>query len=161
MFNKKIIKYFLQAGAIAIVGAAIFWGVGYYRMRSSPEYKQLRELKEMKERYMAYTYGGDTPEETLQLFIDALKKGDIDLASKYFVLDKQEEWRGRMDQIRTKDKLSSMVNDLSRPASKYPLIKGDENSNTFIFEIRNDKNDLIAQMSVAKSPNNKWKRTDL
>ncbi|MEK7182517.1 MAG: hypothetical protein AAB679_02065, partial [Patescibacteria group bacterium] len=37
------------------------------------------------------TYGGKTPEETLGLFVDALKKGDTTLASKYFVLDKQKE----------------------------------------------------------------------
>ena len=36
-------------------------------------------------------YGGKTPEETLSLFVDALKKGDVKLASKYFVLDKQKE----------------------------------------------------------------------
>jgi hypothetical protein len=35
----------------------------------------------------ADTYGGKTPEETLQLFIDALKAGDIELASKYFALE--------------------------------------------------------------------------
>jgi len=32
------------------------------------------------------TYGGKTPEETLNLFIEALKKEDLELASKYFVL---------------------------------------------------------------------------
>lgn len=36
------------------------------------------------------TYGGKTPQETLDLFIDALKKGDVDLASKYFLLKEDE-----------------------------------------------------------------------
>ncbi|KKT86401.1 MAG: hypothetical protein UW85_C0002G0002 [Parcubacteria group bacterium GW2011_GWA1_Parcubacteria_45_10] len=35
-------------------------------------------------------WGGKTPEETLQLFIEALKKGDIELAAKYFALDPNE-----------------------------------------------------------------------
>lgn len=35
----------------------------------------------------ADTYGGKTPQETLDMFVDALKKGDVELASKYFLLD--------------------------------------------------------------------------
>ena len=37
----------------------------------------------------ADTYGGKTPQETLQLYIDAVELGDYSLASKYFVIDKQ------------------------------------------------------------------------
>src|SRR3989344_4072391 len=32
-------------------------------------------------------YGGKTPEETLSLFIEALKTDDIELATKYFMFD--------------------------------------------------------------------------
>jgi len=35
------------------------------------------------------TYGGKTPQETLRLYIDAVEKGDYELASKYFVAEKQ------------------------------------------------------------------------
>ena len=48
-------------------------------------YKNLDEL------YKKDTYGGATPEETLALFINALKKGDTDLAAKYFVPEKQKQ----------------------------------------------------------------------
>lgn len=34
---------------------------------------------------MADTYGGKTPQETLQLYIAAVEKGDYELASKYFI----------------------------------------------------------------------------
>src|SRR3972149_527386 len=40
---------------------------------------------------MADTYGGKTPQETLQMYIDAVEKGDYELASKYFIGDKQDE----------------------------------------------------------------------
>jgi hypothetical protein len=43
----------------------------------------------MEKAYTADTYGGVTPEETLQLFIDALKAGDIQLAAKYYIPEKQ------------------------------------------------------------------------
>ena len=45
----------------------------------------------MKQAYVEDTYGGATPEETLKLFVYALKAGDIELASKYYVPEKQKE----------------------------------------------------------------------
>ncbi len=36
-------------------------------------------------------YGGKTPEDTLKLFVDALKKKDYSLASKYYVPEKWEQ----------------------------------------------------------------------
>ncbi len=47
--------------------------------------------KNLSEVYKKDTYGGKTPEETLQLFIDALKKGDTDLAAKYYIPEKQKK----------------------------------------------------------------------
>ncbi len=47
--------------------------------------------KNLSEVYRKDTYGGKTPEETLQLFIDALKKGDTDLAAKYYIPEKQKK----------------------------------------------------------------------
>ncbi len=46
-------------------------------------YEKLGELHEKD------TYGGKTPDETLELFVDALKTDNIQLASKYFVPQKQ------------------------------------------------------------------------
>src|SRR3989344_3937509 len=37
------------------------------------------------------TYGGKTPEETFDLFLEALKKNDAELASKYYIIDNQEK----------------------------------------------------------------------
>ena len=78
MDKKRIIKYFLQFIVIVLIGAGVFFGIGYYRYRTSPEYRQYQDLLAQKERYMADTYGGDTPEETLELFISALKSGDVE-----------------------------------------------------------------------------------
>jgi len=41
----------------------------------------------------ADTYGGTTPQETWDMFVKALKAGDTDLASKYFVVWKQREMK--------------------------------------------------------------------
>lgn len=45
---------------------------------------------ELEAAYKADTYGGATPEETLKLFIEALEKKDYELASKYFVVERQQ-----------------------------------------------------------------------
>ena len=47
--------------------------------------------KRIKEMMKKDDFGGETPEETLQLFIDALKAGETELASRYFVVNKREQ----------------------------------------------------------------------
>lgn len=61
---------------------------------------------------MADTYGGKTPQETLQMYIDAVEKSDYELASKYFVLDKQEEWKSELLEIEQVDKINIFLNPL-------------------------------------------------
>lgn len=61
-------------------------------------------------------YGGKTPQETLSMFIDALKKGDIDLASKYFALDEnlsRDEWKTALENANTEGMLGKIVDALS------------------------------------------------
>ena len=48
-------------------------------------------VENLQEAYTNDTYGGDTPQETLRLLHDALAEGDIELASKYFLVEKQEK----------------------------------------------------------------------
>ena len=47
--------------------------------------------KENYERQLADTYGGKTPQETLKMYIEAVEKGDYELASKYFIEEKRED----------------------------------------------------------------------
>src|SRR3989344_9643294 len=64
----------------------------------------------LAELYKKDTYGGKMPEETLQLFIDALKKGDTDLAAKYFVPEKQKQEAEGLKISRDKNLLSWYLN---------------------------------------------------
>lgn len=74
-----------------------FWAVHYYeRWQTSREMAKLAaELKQQEDARQAAiatdTYGGKTPQETLQMYISAVEKGDYELASKYFVLENQEK----------------------------------------------------------------------
>jgi len=58
---------------------------------TASDWAKLPEI--LAEQYKKDTYGSTTPEGTLALFIDALKKGDADLASKYFIPEKQVEYK--------------------------------------------------------------------
>ena len=92
---KNIGKFLLGGIAVAALGISALFGVRYFRMQSDTEYQQMREAQkimgEWERLYREDTYGGTTPQETLSLFIEALKKGDTDLAAKYFVPDEREE----------------------------------------------------------------------
>lgn len=55
--------------------------------------KNEQVFKEAAKPYMEDVIGGDTPEETIDLFVEALKKEDYDLAVKYFEIQEQPRWR--------------------------------------------------------------------
>lgn len=58
------------------------------------------------------TYGGKTPEETYNLYLNALKNGDIELASRYYWWDKQEKEKQRLEKLKKEGKLEEYVNSL-------------------------------------------------
>jgi len=61
-------------------------------LKQDPTEDQVIEYTEnLKEIYQNDTYGGATPRETMDLFIKALEDGDVELASKYFIPEKQGE----------------------------------------------------------------------
>lgn len=99
---------------LVILGGAAFLGISYYQYHKSPDYLAEKYFKQLEEAYRNDPYGGSTPEETLGLFIDALKKGDTDLAAKYFVIDEQKEWQETLANWKTKNKLNDVVNILQR-----------------------------------------------
>ena len=81
-------------GVLVIIIAVLGGYIGWYQYFSS-DAKYRREVEqsalELPAKLEAYkkareadTYGGKTPEETLQLFIEALENRDLELASKYF-----------------------------------------------------------------------------
>lgn len=108
---------------IVAVGIGALFAIDYLRYQNSPEYQVQKEAENILKEYAEDPYGGDTPEETLRLFVEALKKGDTDLAAKYFVLDKQDQWREDLAQIQEKGLLNEMVRDLKN--IKEDKIEGD------------------------------------
>lgn len=57
------------------------------------------------------TYGGETPQETYAMFIEALSNGDTELASKYFYWKYQEDYRIKFDELKNKGELEQYIDD--------------------------------------------------
>ena len=84
-----------------IIGVFVLYAVGLWGWQSFKQWQGEKKAEEIAQkikqleqedykRAMADTYGGKTPQETLQMYIDAVEKGDYELASKYFIGDYQE-----------------------------------------------------------------------
>lgn len=69
---------------------------------------------ELERPYREDVYGGKTPEETWNMFLDALKKGDIDLASKYFAVGKQGEYRDILEKSQEDNELNQWIKEMEK-----------------------------------------------
>ncbi|MEK7589691.1 MAG: hypothetical protein AAB475_00345 [Patescibacteria group bacterium] len=111
--NKKRLKITgIIIGVLIIVYFALLspqlFGV-YKSWKADKNYTKWEES--IKEQYRNDTYGGDTPEETWAMFLQALEKKDFDLASKYFVLDEQKKWFEALN-MADQNNLSIWLNEL-------------------------------------------------
>ncbi|MEK7635677.1 MAG: hypothetical protein AAB405_01145 [Patescibacteria group bacterium] len=139
--NKKRYFKFIAGFFGIIAGIFILYGVGMwgwhkYDLRNQKEKLQKAmedngiqgEIQTKKftrrdyEQAMADTYGGKTPQETLQLFVDAVEKEDFELAIKYFVIDDEERayLKERLVSLQQKGLLYIYLRDL-REALKNPI----------------------------------------
>lgn len=114
--SKKFFIWFLVIITVVVVGA-FFWDSLSLRLRQKRVERLAEELKKIEqedyERAMADTYGGKTPQETLQMYIDAVEKGDYELASKYFVLSGQETEMQNLSNI-AKENITTLVSLLKQ-----------------------------------------------
>ena len=152
--TKNIVKFFGGTVLVVVLGLGALFAIDYIRYQKSPEYQVMKEYERMEQAYAEDTYGGSTPEEPLNLFIDALKRGDVDLASKYFVVDKQEEQKKGLQGIWQKGLFINMITDLEKTTLTL-------RSNTAYFTLVR-QNDLPSELVMRKNPlTNVWKITEL
>ena len=153
MLNKTSLKFI--AGFVVIIGLSL---ASLYLLQTyfSPEPQAERRYAELQKLYAEDTYGGKTPEETLQLFISALKAGDIELASKYFMVDEQIKWTKNFEQIRDRGMFNQMIGDVERAK----ITKRDVDR--VFFTVANQNNEVTLQILLATNPYNKlWKIYDM
>jgi len=152
----KFIAGFL--GIMVIAGAGFFVWNKYF----SPQAKLERQTQENYQKYLNWqtnyekamkedTYGGKTPEETLKMFIEALKKEDIGLASKYFVLREDgsadPKWIEVLKQKKETGQLSNIIDIVSRavPDKEITTI---ENTAWFIVYKKDKPKELEADINL-------------
>ena len=100
---------------LAVLAGIVIWAMlnlGPW-LRAWQDQRAARSAQEQLEKaYRNDKYGGATPEETFDMFIAALEKGDIDLASRYFVFNKQDNWRKTLEEYKTKALLGDFIFEL-------------------------------------------------
>ncbi len=153
--SKKFLFGFLGIMFVAL----LVWVGGTYL---NPEVREKRALikyfNDLETAYQNDTYGGATPEETLQLFISALEAGDIELASKYFLPDEREEKLKFLNDVKNAQNLKLLSAELSENFTKKDFT-GDGSS--FIFYFFNSENETELQVSFSSIPSGVWKIIDL
>ncbi len=167
--RKKVWTVAIAVGVLIILIGGWFVWANYL----SPDAEGERKLQENLDKYTGYintyeaamkadTYGGKTPQETLKMFIDALKKGDIDLASKYFALDTNEKspdyltrkkWVDGLVEISKNGEISNIVSVLESLKTKE-----EDNSGYASFQSLNENGlvDISVGMILNKY-SNVWK----
>lgn len=91
-------KVLIILGIVVVVILVVFgWLTQGFWWRKYQQDKILREFTALENAYKNDSYGGSTPEEALTLFIDALKKGDAELASNYFVPEKRDRMKREIE----------------------------------------------------------------
>ncbi len=127
---------------LVLLASGVLWFVlnGMPYINKLQENWEAQRLQAQWEKpYREDTYGGKTPEETYDMFLDALRKGDTTLASKYFVVDEQSKWKKTLDQYKDQNLLANFVKELENnrkiwteiPPSGDPVFK-----NTTSFEYK-------------------------
>lgn len=104
--NKKLI----WAGAILVVLIAGVGGWQYWQYTHSVYYQQMKYIKLLeKEAKESDKWGGKTPEETVRLFTEAVKKGDFELASKY---GNPELIKSELEKMKTAGQMDLLIREL-------------------------------------------------
>jgi hypothetical protein len=130
--GQEVKKPFWRAGVkyiLVIVGALIIYVLivniyYYFRLRAGARMAEMawqmeRDQQEAYQRALGDNYGGKTPKETLQMYIDAVESGDYELASKYFVESKQEEWRQRLKNLSETKTTNNMLNPVREGLNSF------------------------------------------
>lgn len=159
--HRSIRKAAIIAGGfvgIFTVTIGVLWGIYYYQQWQGERavtalHDYLQEQSDAALRSaMADTYGGSTPQETLQMYIDAVEKGDYELASRYFIESKRSDQVEALRNAIETGKISDVVTPLREALNSTGEYS--ENSNAFSFY-------KPVGVDMILYPNNIWKLVEI
>ncbi len=122
-FLKIIKKHKIFWGIVLILFAIFAFESGIVVYKSWNDTQKIKRLAEDLEKYerdleakkTADTIGGNTPQETLNMFIKAVEAGNYELASKYMVIEEQEKWK---EDLSTAKNVDFLLNNLKEGLMK-------------------------------------------
>lgn len=127
---------------LVLLAGGVLWfvlnGMPYINnLRANWEAKRLQSQWEKP--YREDKYGGKTPEETYDMFLDALRKGDTTLASKYLVIEKQDDWKKTLGEYKDNNLLANFVKELENTRKIWTKIEPSSDAlfkNTISYEYK-------------------------
>lgn len=104
---KNFFIHFIFGLFILFIGYFLGFWANFYYLSYKFDPVRLSNKEALKD-----IYGGKNPKETYNLFVSALKQGDLELASKYFILGKQSEKLDEFKKIKEKGEMEKYIEDL-------------------------------------------------
>jgi len=165
---KRVIIFSLGALGMALVGFVVLFAIQSYNNHNSPAQQLLRQAEELEQRIYADKDGGDTPQETLQLFIAALQKGDFDQAARYYVVPSQEKERGELAGY-TKEEIKNVLDHVQAALNGKLKVESGRATFSYVayikggyFETDGQKipvpdGDVTRTIKLSENPNKIWK----
>ncbi|MBF05535.1 hypothetical protein CL644_02400 [bacterium] len=164
-------KWWVWLIAVIIGAWAALFVADYYQSWKIAQPRQARYLEAVAEyakyeaeqtaleaRYAADFDGGETPQETWDLFVAALKTGDTDQAAKYYIVEQQERMKEAWAGVKERNTLNIHLNDYEK------IIGGDMYPDGERFEFYTDDIDGgpgFVYMLVKNPLTGVWKIEDL
>jgi hypothetical protein len=146
---KNVLKFSALGAGIVLGGIGLLYILDSLQQKEQSSSQPPIPAVEV-EKENALDPGGETPEETLTLFIEALKKGDVEHAARYFVAEAQDQWREDLAEMQAKN----LVDDLLRDLEKRNVGQRDETLARYSLLSADGQTTLLV---LVKQQNGKWK----
>ena len=150
-------KKLIAAGVVlaVLILSIIAWQ--YWQYTQSPYYKQMQAVKTLENMAKeSDKWGGKTPEETVALFTDAVKKGDFELAGKYGITEIQSEIKNTLNTYKNSEYWQDYLvwlDSVKKNSSK----DYDFGPNSVTYESFDDQGRRVVFISLGKSEGGTWK----
>lgn len=103
--------------------------------------------------FKADTYGGKTPEETWALYVAAVKKRDIDLASRYYDVGHQEKEKKFFEEELKIDNLDYYIYQISNPLTvdqnTPSFLASRKDRKYYVYQFKNKKTGKVETFNVS------------
>lgn len=105
----------------AVAGVVVYTGTFAKETKVDPRQEALDQWAKS---YTDDRFGGETPAATVALLAAALEKGDLDLASKYFLPDDQVVMKGKFELGKQRGTLAAFITVLRNVKKGYVPLEG-------------------------------------